>query len=213
MYSALGMIKTLIFDLGGVIISHKKDLMPIVIGETFHIGIENARDIWHRHKDALLTGELPSQDFLQKIKIETGKPDSVHALMDVWKKLYEQNASGINAELLSLIAKLRKKYTVYLLTDTLDVHHAFNDGRGLYSHFDGAYYSHIEGKSKSQGEVVFADFLTKFDLIAHECVFTDDMDTYVDVARRLGIHGIVFTTNAGFVQKLTEILSEANQAS
>ena len=211
MYSASGMIKTLIFDLGGVVISHKKDLMPVLIGETFHIGTENAREIWRRHKDALLTGELPSGDFLQKIKVETGSSDTMHSLMDLWKRLYERDALGINTELLSLISKLRKKYAVYLLTDTLDVHHAFNEERGVYSHFDGAYYSHLEGKSKSQGERTFNDFLKKFSLRAHECVFTDDMEAYVEIAQRLGIHGIVFTSNADFLKQLTGILSEANR--
>lgn len=201
------MITSLIFDLGGVVIPHRQDLMTYIIGETFHIGTENARDIWHRHKTRLLTGELPSREFLQTVIVETGSSASIHVLLEKWKTLYELEAQEVNKELVGIIDTLRKKYRVYLLTDTLDVHHAFNTSRGIYSHFDGAYYSHLEGKSKSQGESVFIDFLNKFKIRADECIFVDDMEAYIHAAESLGIHGILFTTNGEFLKQLSAILS------
>ena len=201
------MISTLIFDLGGVVVNHRQDLMPYLIGEVFHLGSENARDVWHRHKDRLLTGELPSREFLQTVLVETGSSESIHTLLEQWKTLYEHEAKDVNKELLAIIDTLRKKYRIYLLTDTLDVHYTFNSARGIYSHFDGAYYSHLEGKSKSQGESIFIDFLNKFNLRADECVFIDDMDAYIESARSLGMHGILFTTNGAFLKQFSAILS------
>lgn len=189
------MIKAIIFDLGGVVITHRSDIMPFIIGSVFHLEKEKARAIWHEYKDALLTGELPSLEFLEKVKTELRVSTPTQTLFQTWKHLYEQEAGELNVPLLTTISKLRKSYTVYLLTDTIEVHHEFNSARGLYSHFDAAFCSHIERKSKSQGKLVFEHFLKKFNLRAQECVFIDDLENYAALAESIGIRGVVFTTN------------------
>jgi len=189
------MIKAIIFDLGGVVIKHRSNLMPYIISTVFDLNLEDGRVIWHKYKNALLTGELPSVAFLQKIKEETQNEFSVDVLLRRWVDLYEREARDLNVSLLDRIRRLREKYAVYLLTDTFDAHHAFNDSRGLYQNFDGVYCSHMEKRAKSQGKDVFTHFLEKFHLQASECVFIDDMDAYVAMAKSLGIRGIVYTTN------------------
>lgn len=189
------MIKAIIFDLGGVVIKHRSDVMPYMIGNVFRVDEKRARDIWHEYKDALLTGELPSLEFLEKVKTELLVSIPTQELLKSWRVLYEREAGELNAPLLTAIGKLRKSYTVYLLTDTIEVHHEFNNARGLYRHFDDAFCSHIEKKSKSQGATVFEHFLNKFNLRAQTCVFIDDLENYVTIAESVGIHGILYTTN------------------
>ncbi len=199
------MIRALIFDLGGVIIRHAHNLMPSIISAVFDLSAVRGREIWHEHKDALLTGELPSVAFLEKIKQEIGTTEPIDILLDRWKTLYENDAAEVNTGLLDSIRRLRKTYPVYLLTDTIEVHHEFNEARGLYAHFDGVFSSHIEGKSKSQGKDVFVTFLNKFHLQADSCVFIDDMEAYVVLAKSSDIHGFVYTTVAQFKKDLHSI--------
>lgn len=199
------MIQTLIFDLGGVIIKHQHNLMPIIISEVFAISEKQGTEIWHEHKDALLTGELPSIDFLNKIKTELSITTPIQTLLDSWTTLYEHAAKGLNTELLDMISKLKQAYRVYLLTDTLDTHHAFNDKRGIYAHFDGVYASHLEGKSKSQGKSAFELFLKNYKLQAEHCVFIDDMEAYVSLAISLGLQAFVYTSNDQLVRDLKSI--------
>ncbi len=196
------MIKNLIFDLGGVIIQHQHDLMPRIISSIFDLNREEGRRIWHEHKDVLLTGELPSVAFLEKIKKRTGAALSTDTLLNRWKTLYESDAKELNIELLEVIRRMRKTYPVYLLTDTIEVHHEFNEGRGIFKYFDGVFASHIEGKSKSQGKNAFEHFLKKFNLLANDCVFIDDMEAYVEMAKSLGIYGILYTSVAQLIKDL-----------
>src|SRR3989344_4935914 len=189
------MIKAIIFDLGGVVIKHRSDIMPFLIGSVFHLENEKARAVWHEHKDAMLTGELPSLEFIEKVKSDMKMTIPTQTLFQTWKYLYEQEAGELNTPLLEAIRTLRKSYAVYLLTDTIEVHHKFNDDRGLYAHFDGAFCSHIEKKSKSQGVQVFEQFLKKFGLRAEDCVFIDDLKNYAALSESVGIRGIVYTNN------------------
>ena len=197
-----GMIRNIIFDLGGVIIKHRSDLMPFIVSSVFEIGPDAGKAIWKTHQHALLTGELSSEGFLRKIKDEIGSRLPPQDLLERWVSLYEHEGRVVNTALLKKITGLRRTYAVYLLTDTLDVHHAFNSARGLYGHFDGIYGSHLEGKSKSQGKDVFLHFLRKFRLTADECVFIDDLLPYIETAESVGIRGIRFTT----VEKLEKDL-------
>lgn len=198
-------IENIIFDLGGVIISHRSDLMPYIIATTFGLSADQAKGVWHTHKDALLTGELPSDAFLAKVREETDSTSSPEALRTKWRELYTAEASEINTSLLNMVDRLRDTYQLYLLTDTLDVHHQFNEVRGIYAHFDHVFASHMEGKSKSQGVATFAEFLRKYNLQAETCVFIDDLEPYVDLAASLGIHGVVFRSTDQLVKDLSLI--------
>ena len=42
-----------------------------------------------------------------------------------------------------------------------------------------------------------------------ECVFADDNEVNVDAANKIGMHGIVFTSNGDYFAKLEEILDRA----
>lgn len=187
-------ISTIIFDLGGVIISHRSDLMPYIIAKTFDVPSKKAIEIWHKHKDALLTGELPSHVFLEMIRNDVDTHEPIEKLQARWQELYIREAKEINTSLLDGIDTLRHRYTLYLFTDTLDVHHEFNEVRGLYTHFDHVFASHVEGKSKSQGRESFVHFLSTYNLQAESCVFVDDMQAYIDLARSLGVHGFLYTS-------------------
>ena len=155
--------------------------------------------------DTLLTGELPSIDFLNKIKTELSITTPVSTLLDSWTSLYEHAAKELNTQLLDVISDLKRTHRVYLLTDTLDTHHEFNERRGIYARFDGVYASHIEGKSKSQGKAAFELFLKNYKLQAEHCVFIDDMEAYVSLAISLGLHAFVYTSNEQLVRDLKSI--------
>ncbi len=199
------MIKNIIFDLGGVIIGHERDLMPTIIGSVFGLTPDKGRQIWHEYKDALLTGELPSESFLRTVRDRLAIKTPLRKLRGLWRSLYEESARTLNEPLIAAIGKLRERYRVLLLTDTFEVHHEHNVRRGLYAHFDGVYASHLERKSKSQGSAAFERFLTKFSLIPSECVFVDDMEAYIEVAKSLGIHGVHFTSNERLLKSLQDL--------
>lgn len=185
------MIKAIIFDLGGVILKHRFDLIGYILSQMFTISKEQGDKFWSEYKIRLLTGEFSSKQFLKEIKVKTKTEISLNNLSKMWKQLYIANAE-IDWVLLDFIKQLRKKYKVYLLTDTLDIHDEYNKTRKIYEKFDKVFKSHEEKLSKAEGKKIFLNILRKINVKASNCIFIDDLDEYVKAAENAGIKGIIF---------------------
>ncbi len=185
------MIKNIIFDLGGVIIKHPANQNEKFISEAFGISIKKASEIWQKHATPLLIGEENSRDFLEKVSKELGLNSDIEALYERWKEYYEGISKDVNKEILSLIKKLRKKYKVYLLTDTIDIHDERNKTRGIFDSFDETFKSFEEGIRKPNAGA-YTNVLDKIGVKPEESVMVDDSEENVLSARKLGMRGIVY---------------------
>jgi epoxide hydrolase-like predicted phosphatase len=185
------MIKNIIFDFGGVILKHKGDIMEQIIAKIFPASLEEASQIWDESKAELITGEKDSKKFLKELKNKYKTRLTSHELFDLWKKLYKKEAEEVDWELLKFIEKLRTKYNVYLFTDTIDVHDRFNSTRNIYESFNRVFKSFEEGTIKTEKEA-FVNVLKKIKAKPEECIFIDDFESNVKIAKSLKMRGIVF---------------------
>ena len=69
---------------------------------------------------------------------------------------------------------------------------------------DGGLVSFKAGKTKPDPEM-YKQFLDVYDLNPEECLFIDDTEENVVVARKLGFKGIVFTGYEDLCNKLDEL--------
>jgi putative hydrolase of the HAD superfamily len=76
---------------------------------------------------------------------------------------------------------------------------------GFLKLVDGAVFSFQEKVIKPDS-TIFRIFLERYNLVAGECVFIDDLEKNVAVARNLGIPGIVFTSYRQAYNDLKRIL-------
>ncbi len=187
------MLRAIIFDLGGVILIHKANLIPDILSQLFSVSEEQGIQIWKEKRVALLSGAVSSYDFLKSLRKDYPTKYTLKELSEHWDALYRKNAK-IDGEMLALIERLRRSYEVYLLTDTIDIHDAYNLKRGIYEKFTKAFKSHIEKLTKAQGEKIFKHILKKIQKTPKECLFIDDLAEYVKCAQGLGMEGIVFTS-------------------
>ncbi len=197
------MIKNVIFDFGGVILKHREDIMEKFIVKIFGISIEEATRIWQEDKDELLTGKISSRKLLNSYKKKFRVKEPLNEILAMWKDLYEAEAKDVNWKLLARIEEIRLKYSVYLFTDTLDVHDQYNQKRGLYDKFDRAFKSFEEGITKTEKNA-FVNVLRKIGAKAEECVFIDDLAPNVKLAKKVGMKGIIFKTVAQLREELEE---------
>ncbi|HUW22263.1 MAG TPA: HAD-IA family hydrolase [Candidatus Bathyarchaeia archaeon] len=193
------MIKSIIFDFGGVVLRHRKDIMEKIIAKMFSISFEQASEVWKENKAELVTGRMSSGDFLKKMKNRYKTKLTLNELLGMWSALYKKEAEDINWELLSFIEKLKTRYRVYLFTDTIDVHDQFNRTRGIYEKFHGVFKSFEERTIKTERNA-FLNVLKKIKARAEECIFIDDLKSNVVIANKLGMKGIVFE-NFGQLKK------------
>jgi epoxide hydrolase-like predicted phosphatase len=196
------MIKTIIFDLSGVLFTEglKKfarevcekhsdlnydeflaDFVSGEIGTLYRIGKINADQFWEK--------------MIDKYKISEDKK----VLNNWWIKCYVLVEATRD-----LILDLRKKYKVYYLSDS--VKERFEDLKERYDFekwFDGGISSYRVGVRKPNPEV-YKIVLREFGLKPNECVFIDDKEKNLIPAKEMGIKTVLFENAERLKEKLKE---------
>ncbi len=198
-------IKNIIFDLGGVILLQPKELMHTLLKEVFPDKIDQAYELWSKNKNKTILGEMTTGELVKEFKEKLNDKSSTSSIKEKYKNAYKKHVANINSELMTYIQRLRKKYKVYLLTDTIDIHDEYNKTRGIYPKFDKVFKS-FEEHLKKPDKKAYLNVLKKINAKPYECVFIDDLNENIIAARKLGLHGIVYDSLEDLKQKLDQIL-------
>ena len=188
------MIRNILFDFGGVIIDIDP---PSVIYELMKMGVTKGLEL-HQHlsgHDAyvrLEKNELSPDEFRGLIRSFTGLPLTDAQIDHAWNTIIKD----IPEPRMELIKRLRKKYGVYLLSNTNAIHYDYynlyikkNFGfERLDDVFDRAWYSFQMGLFKPDPEI-FRRVLAEGNLVAEETVFIDDNEDNVSAAEKVGLKG------------------------
>lgn len=199
------MIKAVIFDLGGVVLTHTKEITLEILSQIFRAGTKDIKEFYETFEDDWVTGRIKDKDVIAKYKARFSAKKSVDEILEQWEKLYRESTE-VDKAVLQIIDNLRKQgYKVYLLTDTTDIHHKFNLKRDLFGHFDRVFASFIEGKRKTTRDF-YEHFLEKTDLKPNECIFIDDRESNLKIAESVGIYTILFKDYKTLARKLKDEL-------
>lgn len=184
-------IKNIIFDLGGVILNIDYNKTANAFKR---IGVANFDDIYSQAKqgqvfDKLETGELTSVEFREYIKEIV--PSLVCSDID---KAWNAMLLDLPAQRILLLKKLKKKYRLFLLSNTNEIHiKAFRKiiqsyyGENIFDAiFEYQYYSSEMGMRKPNSDC-FECVLEKNSLDPSETLFIDDSIQHVEGARKLKI--------------------------
>lgn len=191
-------IRSIIFDLGGVILN-------IDYGATENafraLGVpEFEKQFSQLRQNAFFddweTGRITPEEWLAGIKDACGTTLTEAQITHAW------NAMLLDFPLsrLRLLQQLRNRYDLFLLSNTNAIHEAaFNEilrqQTGLPSPgvlFDKVYYSHRIGLRKPD-EAPFRKILEENGLQAAETLFIDDSPQHIETARRIGLQTIHLT--------------------
>ncbi len=107
---------------------------------------------------------------------------------------------------ISLIKDLKNKgYKVFYLSNySKKAYDECGESLAFMEFMDGGMVSFKAGKTKPDPEM-YKQFLDIYDLNPEECLFIDDSEENVVVARKLGFKGIVFTGYEDLCNKLDEL--------
>jgi putative hydrolase of the HAD superfamily len=108
-----------------------------------------------------------------------------------------------SVENLNLVKELKKKYNLFLFSNTNSIHQAafFKlleqeiGEKDLSDYFVKTYYSHEFGMRKPH-ESSFKQILDNHQLNANETLFLDDSEQHIVGSRTAGIHAIHVETNS-----------------
>ncbi len=194
-------IKVIVSDLGNVLIPfdykpllEKLDSYKPGLGEKFgKLYMENY-DV-HRSFEK---GKLSEKSFLDIMMKWTENLIPRDSFIEIFSKIFSENK-----EVTSLLPKLKKNYTLVLLSNTNSIHQKYGwQNYDFLKYFDKLILSHEVGFAKPETGIYKAveDF-TKLKGSAH--LFIDDIEEYVDAAKALGWDGIQYKNAELLKEKLT----------
>lgn len=188
------MIKAVIFDFGGVLVSEgfqnwisdnvapyesiKHEMMPL--------------------QDKVDIGELPAKAYNEYLSQKTGKlPEKIEE--EILNNYYTHK------DVFELVKKLREKgmKTAIVSNFPIEWFAILRERYKLDSLFDKIFVSSVLKVIKPQPEF-FQKALDTFGIQPDEAIFIDDKKRYTDAAKEIGIHGIVFTSEEQLLDRLKE---------
>lgn len=186
----------IIFDLGGVILNLDYDRTITAFKK---LGKENFDKLYTQSYqegifDLFETGEISSDDFLNYMLQFMPSDVQAFQIVEAWNAML----GDLPTERVELLKSLKKKYNLFLLSNTNDLHltafkSIINQQHGnpdlLETLFDKTYYSHLIGLRKPNANV-FEHVLNSNNLSAQKTLFIDDTERHILGAQRLGIQTI-----------------------
>jgi putative hydrolase of the HAD superfamily len=192
--------KNLIFDLGGVILDLSVAHTLQSFSELSGIPTQKVQEIFDTAPgfNEYERGEMDDTAFRDYIR-EVYRVNATDQQIDTsWNAMLR----GLPIAKLNLLKELKKKYTVYLLSNTNEIHLSYINQimlprvareNSLDAFFHKAYYSHRMLKRKPEPEI-FKQVLEENGLVAGETLFLDDNALNVTGAEGVGIKTVHVTS-------------------
>ena len=157
-------------------------------------------------------GEISEREFLETLRLCADHPLSMRHIKESWNAML----LTIKPERLAMLLELRKKYKVFLLSNTNETHLAFVDGylRTVHGfdiqhfssvYFDKAYYSHEIGLRKPN-DTIYQFVLDDAGLVAEECLFIDDIAANTEGGKRVGMNVYLHPVGEEIVEVMHSLL-------
>jgi putative hydrolase of the HAD superfamily len=189
-------IRTVIFDIGRVLV--RVDVSRAMQGLAQGISL-SPQELWAAiEKDPRWPdwqeGRISAHDWHLHLAKRLGSPLTFDEFFEAWNLALDPQPIQDN----SLFESLRKDFRLGLLSNTDPIHVAHLEATYDFFRFfpkSTRTYSCSIGSSKPS-PLIFRDALRALRSKAEESVFIDDVETYVDAARSLGIHGIHYQNPA-----------------
>ena len=196
------MIRTVIFDLGKVIVPfdfsrgyramaevcpYSPEEIPRRIGST---------DLVRRFE----SGQVAPEDFVRELSSQLDTDVSYEEFCRIWSIIFLPHT--LIPE--SLIAGLRRRYRLLLLSNTNAIHfRMIRENYPILRHFDHFVLSHEVGALKPSPRMYEAA-IAKAGCAPEDCFYTDDIPEYVAGARQAGMDAVQFQSAAQLEDELRQ---------
>ena len=201
-------IKNIIFDLGGVIINLDEEATTNAFKQLFPENFEELHNYLITNNVLLNfeTGKITSEDFIN-VFMQFDSNQKAHKIINACNSML----LNIPTERIFLLRKLSRKYRVFLLSNTNQIHLKFIDElvkndfgfNNLAALFEKAYYSHILGLRKPNPQT-FLTIVSNNNLKPEETLFIDDSEQHILAAKQLNLKTHHLKSNQDIVTLFNE---------
>ena len=183
-------VRAVIFDIGRVLI--RIDVARAMRGMASGLSL-SPEELWRaiekdpRWKD-WQEGRISARDWHLHVKQRFGGSATFEQFRDIWNLVLDPKP----IQATEVFEKLSTKYRLGLLSNTDPIHVPYMESRyDFFRYFPVRVYSCAVGASKPS-PVIFKEALKACRSRAEEAVYIDDIETYVEAARGLGMIGLHF---------------------
>jgi glucose-1-phosphatase len=202
------MIKVFLFDFGGVIYEHPKEVIPVVLAKIYQKPLEMVLKEYGKYKNDYLMGKFATEKLIESLSSAFQDNISIKEVKILWLKYYSELAKP-NADVLNIIKKLHENYKVYLFSNTTEMSNKHNSKTGIYNFFDGIFLSNEMGMKKPN-EDIYRKVLSSVNCRPEECIFIDDDSQNLLPAERMGMTTVLFNILAESPHQLRKKLEKLN---
>lgn len=200
------MFKIVLFDLGGIIYQHPKEVIPEVLARIYNQPVEITIKEYGKYKDDYFTGRLSTEQLITSLSTTFKSNKSTGRVKELWLKHYSELAKP-NKEVLDIIKRLHENYKVYLFSNTTEMSDAYNSKTGIYDNFYGLLLSYRMGMKKPNQEI-YNKVISLIGCKPQECIFIDDDIKNLEPAVSMGMKTILFNVLTDSPSKLKEELKK-----
>ena len=200
------MVEAIIFDFGRVISAQK----PPSLFRSYEsdLGLEpgtiNSLMFENQAWQEALVGRKTLEEFWQKIGPELNLNSP--AEIDAFRRRYHSD-EAVNQPVLHLMQKLKGLYRLAVLSNSPPRLTQWLADWNMLDLFDTVFCSGDEGVVKPES-AAFEITLQRLAVAPEEAVFIDDTEEHEVASRKLGLHGIIFTTAEKLENELVDLLDK-----
>lgn len=195
-------IKTVIFDLGNVLLNFDAKRSALRFARECHVPWTHAWKHFFISKveKSYTRGEITCRQFYAHAKKALKMPVDFNTFKHYWNDIFWEN-EGMD----DLLADLRKRYPLYLISNTNKMHFDhIKENFKILRHFKKTFPSHEVGARKPDREI-YEKVLRRIRLRPEQTVFVDDKKEFVDGARKVGMNAIVFRNKSQLIRDLRKL--------
>lgn len=201
-------IDTVIFDLGRVLIDFDHNRSASAMAAASRMSVNEVYGLFFDSQlvQRFEAGRLSPEHFYQEVKRMLGFRMSMPAFVAVWNDIFF--LSEKNKQVHALAMRLRRRYTVAVLSNINALHFAFIKKKyPVLNRFSHVIASCEEGYIKPH-PLIYRRALKRLGAKPRTTLYIDDRPDLIAAARRLGINSFVFTG----IEQLYLDLSRAGMA-
>lgn len=190
----------IVFDLGNVLIPFDYNIFIEKIngikpglGNKF---IKYYRSNYSIHRN-FERGFISEEEFVKKMLEVVDNRINANTFCNYYADIFK-----VNEEVVSLLPILKKKYKLFLLSNTDSIHQKYGWQEFYFlKHFDQLILSHESGSVKPE-EKIYRAVEEASGYPSEKHIFIDDVEEYVNAAKLLGWDGIHFRNYKSLVEEL-----------
>lgn len=194
------MIKTVLFDLGNVVIPF--DFKPAYRQVAERLGCA-AEDVPARIRSTGLVapfekGEIPAERFVRELCGALGLNVGYGEFCSWWSSIFD--AETLIPE--ALLQNLRSRHRLLALSNTNPIHFEMvMESYPILRQFDGFILSYQVGAAKPEAKI-YREAIARAGCGPQECFFTDDLAVNVEAARAHGMDAVQFVSAEQLTREL-----------